>query len=90
VDPVEVVIDDNRVVAFDGRVLEIFGGTEGRFHVAVLSLQVSEPDKRGNRSLTFRQSQRDTPLPLDEEQFGRFQVILDALRTAGVEVSSED
>ena len=84
---IEVGVDDNRIVSFDGRVLEIVGGTEGRFHVALLAVSVPEADKRGNRHLAFHQSQRQTLLPLDQEQFERLQPILDALRNAGVEVT---
>ena len=83
----EVQIDQFRVAAFDGRVLEIFGGAERRFHVKLLTVTVSGPDKRGTRQITLEQSQRQTDMPLDETAFARLQPLLDALRTAGVTVT---
>ena len=86
-DLVEVQIDQNRVAAFDGRVLEILGGAGCRFHVKLLTVTVSGPDKRGTRQVTLEQSQQETGMPLDETAFARFQPILDALRNAGVTVT---
>jgi len=86
-DSLEVQLDQNRVAAFDGRVLEIFGGAERRFHVTLLTVTVSAPDKRGARQVRLEQSQRLTSLPLDETAFAQFQPLLDALRTAGVTVT---
>jgi len=88
VDLIEVEIDQNRMASFDGRVLEVFGGTYGRFHVKLLTATVSAPDKRGNRQVTLQQAQVNTPLPLDEAAFAKFQPLLDALRAAGVPVTS--
>jgi len=79
----EVQLDQNRVVAFDGRVLEIFGGVDSRFHVKLLTVTVSAPDKRGARQVMLEQSQRVTSLPLDEAAFAQCQPLLDALRAAG-------
>ncbi len=83
----EVQFDQNRVAAFDGRVLEIFGGAERRFHVKLLTVTVSAPDKRGARQVMLEQSQRLTALPLDEAAYAEVQPLLDALRTAGVTVT---
>ena len=83
----ETRVDDYRVAAFDGRVLEFFGLTEGRYHVALLTVQVAGPDKHGKRTVTFRQSQQQMSLTLEQDSFERVQVILDALAEAGVEVS---
>jgi hypothetical protein len=87
VDVVEVQVDANRVVAFDGRVLEIFGGSVRRFHANLLSITVPAPDKRGNRDVTLHQSATETSLPVDEQQFAMIQPVLDALKAAGIEVS---
>ena len=86
-DLVEVQIDQLRVAAFDGRVLEIFGGAERRFHVKLLTVTVSGPDKRGTRQVILEQSQQQTGMPLDETAFAQFQPLLDALRSAGVTVT---
>ena len=87
-DPLEVEIDQNRVATFDGRVLEIFGGSVRRFHVKLLTVTVSGPDKRGIYDVTLVQAGIDNALPLDEAAFGRFQPILDALKAAGVNVTA--
>ena len=83
-DPLEVQLDAFRVVTFEGRVLEIFGGQDQRYHVKLLTVSVAAPDKRGQRRVTLEQSQREMALLLDEDAFGRLQPILDALRSAGV------
>lgn len=87
-DALEVQIDQNRVVAFDGRVLKVFGGSVRRFHVKLLAATVSAPDKKGNRNVTLEQAGIDTALPLDEAEFGRFQPVLDTLKGAGVNVTA--
>jgi hypothetical protein len=74
-DLLEVESDQNRVVAFDGRVFEVFGGSVRRFHVTLLAVTISGPDKRGNRDVTL------------EAAFERFQPLLDALKGAGVNVA---
>ncbi len=82
----EVEIDQNRV-AFDGRVLEVFGGSVRRFHVTLLTAKVAGPDKRGDREVTLVQAGIQHAVPLDEATFGRFQPLLDALKGAGVSVA---
>ena len=47
VDLLEVKIDQYRVASFDGRVLEIFGGSVRRFPGELLSVTGSRPDKKG-------------------------------------------
>lgn len=86
-DPLAVKIDQNRVVAFDGHVLEIFGGTVRRFHIKLLAVTVSSPDKKGNRMVTLTQAGNDTSVPFDEAQFETVTPLLDALRSAGVSVA---
>ena len=80
-------IDQHRVVAFDGRVLEVFGGSVRRFHTKLLSVTVPGPDKKGTRQVTLRQASVDNALPLDEAEFERFQPVLDALKASGVSVA---
>lgn len=87
-DLIEVDIDQNRVATFDGRVLEIFGGSVRRFHVKLLTASVSGPDKHGSRTVTLVQASIDNALPLDEAAFESFQPLLDALKSAGVSVTA--
>src|SRR5690349_9369775 len=62
----EVSAGPYRVVSFDGRVLEVFGGSVRRFHVRLLSVAVSSPDRHGNRNVTLRQAGTESALPVDE------------------------
>ena len=80
-------IDQNRLATFDGHVLEVFGGTVRRFHVKLLTVGVSPPDKGGGRQVTLTQAGNDTALPLDDAEFAEFQPLLEALRDAGVTVT---
>jgi len=82
--PLEVQIDANRVATFDGHVLELFGGSGRRFHVRLLSVKVSQPNKKGGRQVTFTQTQTETSLLLDDAEFSLLQPLLAALRDAGV------
>jgi hypothetical protein len=65
-DLLEVAAGPNRMVTFDGRVLEVFGGSVRRFHVRLLSVTVSGPDKHGNRNVVLRQAGIENSLPVDE------------------------
>ena len=59
-EPEEVWIGDT-LVAFDGRVVEVFGfrGSESlRFHVRNLDLEVGEPDRKARRALTLKPASR--------------------------------
>ena len=84
----EVQIDQNRLATFDGKVLEVFGGSVRRFHINLLTVKISRPDKRGSRVVTLTQALNEASLPLDESQFAAFQPILDAMRGAGVKIAS--
>ena len=94
-DALEVRLDQDRLICFDGRVLEFFGaapdkstGTKPpRFHVKLLAVEVEDPDKKGIRTLSFRVPAYIAFLLCDEPAFERFQPMLDALRAAGVSVS---
>ena len=83
----EVGAGPNRIVSFDGRVLEVFGGSVRRFHVNLLSVTVSGPDKHGNRNVVLRQAGIDNSLPVDEPAYAQLQPLLEALRSAGVSVA---
>jgi hypothetical protein len=87
-DALEIQIDQNRVVTFDGRVLEVFGGSVRRFHVKLLTVTVSAPDKKGNRNITLQQAGIDNSVPLDDAQFEALQPLLEALKGAGVTVAA--
>jgi len=87
-DLLEVEIDQNRVIAFDGRVLEVFGGSVRRFHIELLAVNVSSPDKNGVRQVMLQQPGTETGVPLDEAAFEKFQPVPDALQGAGVRVTT--
>jgi hypothetical protein len=82
----EVAAGPNRMVTFDGRVLEVFGGSVRRFHVKLLSVTVSGPDKHRNRNVVLRQAGIENSLPVDEPAYERLQSLLAALKSAGVPV----
>jgi len=86
VDLLEVDVDRNRLVAFDGRVLEVFGGAVRRFHVHLLTVTVPQPDKKGIVNVTLTQAGIDVALPCDEPTMAKLQPILAALRSAGASV----
>jgi hypothetical protein len=49
------------LLAFDGRVVEVFGfsGSESiRFHVRNVELEVGEPDRKGRRSVRIKPASR--------------------------------
>ncbi|MBK6010337.1 hypothetical protein [Streptomyces sp. MBT53] len=37
--------------SFDGRILEVFGGHPHRFHIQNLHLSVTDPDRKGRRTV---------------------------------------
>lgn len=84
---------DGRVLQFDGRVLELFGGESGttdwRRHAAFMAaVVVTGPDKRGAWSVAFQPPQQlITSFKISEAEFQALQPILEALQTAGVQVS---
>lgn len=86
-DLLEVAAGPNRVVAFDGRVVEVFGGSVRRLHVKLLSVTVSGPDRHGNRSTVLTQAGIDNSLPVDEPACEQLRPLLQALKSAGVSVA---
>jgi hypothetical protein len=59
-----------------------------RFHVQLLSVTVSRPDKHGYRNVVFIQAGMANSLPVDEPAYEQLQPLLDALKSAGVSVAS--
>jgi hypothetical protein len=92
VDLVEAQLDA-RVLQFDGRVLELFGGlsatSDWRRHAAFMAaVVVTGPDKHGVWSVAFQPPQQlTTAFRISEAEFQALQPILEALQTAGVQVS---
>jgi hypothetical protein len=84
---------DDRVLQFDGRVLELFGGESGttdwRRHAAFMAAVVmTGPDKGGAWSVAFQPPQQlITSFKISDPEFQALQPILEALQTAGVRVS---
>jgi hypothetical protein len=81
-DLIEVSAGHGHIVAFDGRVLEVFGASPRRFHVNLLSVTVLAPDKHGNRSVIFTQADADTVLQLDQQGYEQLQSVLEAVDSA--------
>jgi hypothetical protein len=84
-DPIEVQIDMG-VFMFDGHVLEVFVTASERFHVRLLTVTVTGPNRKGRRLMTLAQAGYRSELPLDEAEFQGLQPIFEALRGAGVKV----
>ena len=56
-DALEVQIDDDCIMTFDGHVLERFGyQSADRYHVRLLVVEVAGPDKRGIRTVKLKHS----------------------------------
>ena len=88
-DLIEVSVGHGRIIAFDGRVLEVFGASPRRFHADLLSVAVLSPDKHGIRSVIFRQAEvDDTAYQLDQQSYEQLQPVLEALKSAGASVSA--
>jgi hypothetical protein len=90
-DALEVQVDDDCIMTFDGHVLERFGyQSADRFHVRLLVVEVAGPDKRGMRTVKLKHSGGPggggIMFYLDDVGFGRFGQVLDALERAGVAV----
>jgi hypothetical protein len=88
-EPIEVQLDIG-VFTFDGHVLELFVTGSERFHVRLLTVTISRPDKKGTRRVTLAQVGAQSVLPLDEAEFEGLQPIFEALQGAGVKVVEED
>ena len=96
----EVSLDDGRLIlAFDGRVLEIFGDwtfstyhlAGMRIHVRQLTVKASGPNRKGRYELElvgphkFISTYHEFE---DEAQWASVQPLLDALRSAGARFES--
>jgi hypothetical protein len=92
-DLLEVDINDRFVIAFDGRVLELFQGSDStRHHVKLVAVTVSGPDKKGIRHVTFKRASTvgggGSLFALDNAEFERLRPLLDCLIGAGVRVTA--
>jgi hypothetical protein len=74
---------DGQIIAFDGRVLEIFEGmlqTQVRCHVKQMKLQLEGPDKKGSYRVIVTTPKGSTfQLRLDEADLSSAKPILDAV-----------
>lgn len=43
----------HQLYSFDGRILEVFGAYPMRYHVRHMQLRVSDPDRKGRRTLVI-------------------------------------
>ncbi|MGW3285285.1 hypothetical protein ACWDR3_11655 [Streptomyces sp. NPDC001002] len=43
----------NELYSFDGRILEIFGNYPKRFHIRHMGIRVSDPDRKGKRTVVI-------------------------------------
>jgi hypothetical protein len=84
----------NIVAMIDGPVVEIFGplsDDSSRAHVKFLSLEVSDPDKKGRRDVKVNRDPGVLFLllgKLDDAQFEAVQPLLEALSNAGVSTTA--
>jgi hypothetical protein len=87
------------IIAFDGRVLEVFSHFHPisdfdvdsmRVHVKQLSVTVSGPDRKGRRKVRFAGKSRFgfTLANLEDAQWSSLPPLLDALKAAGADFRS--
>jgi hypothetical protein len=91
-DLLEVEINPFLVIAFDGRVLELFQGSDSiRHHVKLVAVTVSGPDKKGLLHVTFKRAWSTgaggSLFTFDQAEFERLRPLLDCLIAAGVPVA---
>ena len=81
----------NAILAFDGRVLEVFpsGAISQRIHLEHLAVAVSEPNRKGRRRLTLLGAGQTyvRDFYIEEDQWPTVQPLLDSLEAAGTSVS---
>jgi len=88
--------DGDSIIAFDGRVLEVFfhfhplndfDVDSMRIHVRQLSVSASDPDRKGRRKVKLAGKSRFsfTAADLDEARWNSMQPLLDALKAAGAD-----
>jgi hypothetical protein len=73
---------DGQIIAFDGRVLEIFEGmlqTQVRCHVKQTKVQIEGPDKKSSYRVIVTTPKGSTQLRLDEADLASAKPILDAV-----------
>lgn len=87
------------MLTFDGAVVEAFGSCviaywqlpSSRVHIRQLAVTVKGPDKHGKRTLEFKRRQTMSGLRCyaDEQEWVAAQQLLEALRAAGADFSSD-
>ena len=83
----EVWVADN-LLAFDGRVLELFGhpaSPSARYHVENLELTVGDPDRNNRRMVTIKAATRmsgSTALTVPPDDWPAFESFLDRVFAA--------
>jgi len=50
-----------QLYSFDGRVLEIFGGYPVRFHIRHMQVRVTDPDRKGRRTVEITAGHPEAP-----------------------------
>jgi hypothetical protein len=78
---------DDLLLAFDGRVIEVFGfpGSESiRFHVRNLDLEIDGPDRKGRHTIKLATATRGggCHIPVPEEDWPEVRGFVDALLAA--------
>ena len=78
---------DDLLLAFDGRVIEVFGfpGSESiRFHVRNLDLEVDGPDRKGRHTVKLATATRGggCHIPVPEEDWPEVSVFVDNVLAA--------
>ncbi len=59
------------LLAFDGRVLEVFGfsgSASTRFHVRNVDVEIADPDRKGRRSVRIKPASRGGGLQLEVDE----------------------
>ena len=80
------------ILAFDGRVLEVFpssGAASQRVHLKHLAVAVSEPNRKERRKLTLLGAGQTyvRDFYIDAEQWPTVEPLVDSLKAAGASVS---
>lgn len=85
---VDEVWAGDSLLAFDGRVLEVFGfmGSEStRFHVRNVEIEIADPDRKGRRSVRVKPASRGSgglQLEVDEADWPAVGPFLDRVLAA--------
>ena len=83
----EVRIGERRLVAWDGRILEVFGALKAsgsrRFHPSVTELRIEGPDNKGRVTVTMNWHDAVTTImQVEAEEWTRLRPIFDEFAAA--------